>query len=185
MGDQMRAALFFIMSLAVLLTLNEPARANFLLEPYAGYYTGGWNDHAGSSYHMDGVTYGARVGYQYLGFMAGVDYMSGSWKDNASPVDTLTPSSLGAFIGYNFIRWFRIYGGYGFNSQLKMSDGTSTNTLQGTDFKFGLGFKILPYVSLNLEYYAATFTKDNSGPLSPNTTDNMFGLTLSLPFDLL
>ena len=77
----------------------------------------------------------------------------------------------------------RVYGVYNFMSDPKFAYGGSTFKPDGSSYKLGLGFTALPFVVINLEYYGATYTKDNNTPaqIPPNVTEQMFGLSVSLP----
>ena len=79
---------------AVILSLvvtAPAARADLLIEPYLGYMAGSWSQ-SNTSTSMSGLDYGARLGYQSLGFMVGVDYMSGAMTDKTFKSWILTPS---------------------------------------------------------------------------------------------
>jgi hypothetical protein len=167
------------------LTVNPPAHAALLLEPYLGYHLGSWDNNNGSTQNQRGVTYGGRIGYQSLGFMVGGDFMTGSWADNASPSsNSITPNDLGIFAGFNFPMFLRVYGVYDFSAQRKFSSSTASDTFKGSDVKLGVGLTMFPLISLNFEYMMGTFLKDDKGSLLHNFTDKMFGLTVSLPLTL-
>jgi hypothetical protein len=172
---------------AVILSLvvtAPAARADLLIEPYLGYMAGSWSQR-NTSTSMSGLDYGARLGYQSLGFMVGVDYMSGAMTDKSSNPGSfnITPSDLGVFVGYKFPIMIRVYGVYNFMSDPKYTYGADTMKPDGSSYKLGLGFTALPFVVINLEYYGGTYTKDDHTPaqLPPNITTQMFGLSVSLP----
>ena len=156
------------------------SNASVLVEPYLGFDTGHWTAGSASS-SMSGATYGARLGYQELGFMAGLDYMTGHWTDNATPSDTWNPSDFSLFVGFNFPVMLRVYAEYGFSSRLSGSNSNGSNNIKGNDLKLGVGFTMFPLVSINVEYLAGTYTKDSSGTLTDNLSDKMIGLNVSLP----
>jgi hypothetical protein len=156
------------------------SNASILVEPYLGFDTGHWTAGTASS-SMSGTTFGGRLGYQELGFMAGLDYMTGHWTDNATPSDTWTPSDLGLFVGFNFPVMLRVYGVYGISSRLSGSNSNGSNDIKGSDLKLGVGFTMFPLISINVEYIAGTYTKDDSGTIKDNLSDKMLGVTVSLP----
>jgi hypothetical protein len=161
--------------------MGSVANASLLLEPYLGYHTGKYTQ-GSTDQNLSGVSYGGRLGFQQLGFMGGIDYMTGSWKDDASPnSSTVTPSNLGVFVGYNFPILVRVYGEYGFSNSLKLSNNGGSDTLKGTGIKLGVGFTALPFLSINLEYITDTYTKDSNGTLTPEVTDKLYGVSVSLP----
>jgi hypothetical protein len=165
----------------ITLLAASTARADLLIEPYVGYGTG----HNGQSttYTQNGAEFGARVGYQSLGFMLGLDYMSGSVTDKASPSDTITPSDFGVFVGYKFPMFLRVYGEYVPLSDPKVSNSSGTAKPDGTALKAGVQFTGLPMVAIGLEYYKATYSKDkqNNFTYTPNFTSDMISVTVSLP----
>src|SRR5438445_354458 len=99
-----------LLSISTALILTLPAFADILLEPYAGYLFGKTSG-GSTSNNMSGTEYGARVGYQSLGFMVGAEYMTGAMTVQSSSV---TPSNLGIFAGYDFPILMRAYGVYYF-----------------------------------------------------------------------
>ena len=167
------------------LVMIPQAGASLLVEPYLGYHVG--NETIGSpstSVALNGVTFGGRVGFQKLGFMAGGDLMTGSWNQAGTSTmasSTGTPTDLGVFAGYNFPVLIRVYGVYGLSSQFKSTQAGVNSTTSGTDMKLGVGFTMFPLISINLEYITGTYTKTNAGPITPNTTTSLFGVTVSVP----
>lgn len=163
------------------------ANAGVLLEPYLGYGMG--SSKQGSSKNDDsGLEYGARVAYETLGFFVGGEYMGGSIKSKdktAGTSNTLTPTNLGATVGYKFPVLIRVYGTYFFSADAKV-DSTPASTVKGNAMKIGVGYTGFPIISINLEYYAATYTKAEiggvSGDLTNKITGNMIALSVSAPF---
>jgi hypothetical protein len=50
--------------------------------------------------------------------------------------------------------------------------------------KLGVGFTVLPLVSVNLEYLASSFNKAGASTLSPEWKTSGYGLSVSLPLSL-
>ncbi|MEQ1876813.1 MAG: outer membrane beta-barrel protein [Bdellovibrionia bacterium] len=181
------------------------AQAGVLLEPYAGYnallvdFTLGSaaGAAAGQGFKSDatGVGFGARLGFTLPMFFAAVDYSSATLKNSlkdvpvglpVSATDT-TNTNLGLTAGLN-LAIVRPYFTYIFDSQSK----SDSSTTFGTGYRFGLGFKIVPMVSVNLEYAMATYTKSKDTAGTETTIDDAgffksvkasgYALTVSAPF---
>lgn len=171
----------------LLIVITSTARAEILLEPYLGYFTGKW-EQGTSDQDVTGLGYGARIGSQMAGLMFGADYMTGSWKDDSTPTkNDITPSILGAFIGFKFPTIVRIWAMYApeiFNPSVKFSAGSSTTKYEGSGLKFGIGFSVAPLVSLNFEMLNTTYDEANGQNMSTDLKVNMYALTVSLPFTL-
>lgn len=166
---------------AVLALIAGPmAHASILLEPYAGYYSG-TGDNGTTENDLKGMTYGARLGFQQLGLMAGFDFMGGNWTLDATPSQELIPTEAAFFVGYNFPMMVRVYGAYGFNASLKVKE--VGEKFEGSSMKAGIGFTSLPLVSVNLEYSTATYNKFAGNDLSKDFTRSMYGLSLSIPLN--
>ncbi len=168
---------------SLLTTVAPNAHAELLVEPYLGYHTGEWESGT-SGEDMKGPTYGARLGYQGMGFMAGIDYMMGMWEDESNPKNDVTPSDLGIFVGYNFPVMMRIYGVFSpdpLNPSLKFKSNGSSAKYEGSTMKVGIGFTALPMVSINAEYIIGTYDEVNGNNLTTDLKTKMLGVTVSLP----
>lgn len=159
------------------------AQAGILLEPYLSYHTG--KDKGTTDVDTSGIAYGGRIGYGQMGFHAGVDVMQGAWTHASTPSVDTTPSDLGIFLAYSFPVMIRVYGVYNLQSNLGLKFAGASNTYKGTGFKLGVGITTLPFVAINLEYRTATYTKDDTGTLSPSFKQDTYGLSVSVPFDLM
>lgn len=172
----------------VSLASAPPAQAGLLVEPYLGYHTGKIKQSGNPDSDVKGMSFGGRLGYQQMGVMAGLDYMTGSWTTESSGYKfDVTPTQLGLFVGYSFPMMLRVYGVYSFQADGKIKNGALNydQTQKGTGIKLGVGFTVMPLLSLNVEYLSATFTKDKNGnKLNPEVKNDLFGLTVSVPFDL-
>lgn len=158
------------------------AQAGILLEPYLGYHTGDFGQ--ATKNDTSGVSFGARAGYQTMGFMFGVDYMTGKWTSDSTPKADVTPTDIGVFVGYNFPVLLRVYGVYGFKDEAKAEASGNSNKFEGDgSIKLGVGFTGLPFVSLNLEYITNKFDEVNGNKITPEAEGKFYGLTVSLPLD--
>ena len=163
-------------ALIILTALFVPnLNAGTLVEPYVGYAFGTGRPTATPSSHHSGVGYGARLGYQMLGVMAGVDYQTGRWSDSSRPSNDLTPSFLGIFAGYNLPILLRGYIAYlPFSNLTSQHDGLKHTYDGGDAFKYGIGFTGLPFLSMNFEYIVAHLRAIDT---------ETYQVTLSLPIN--
>jgi hypothetical protein len=171
--------------LAIATGFLSSANASLLLEPYAGYQTGKYKNSTGST-DFSGLDYGARVGWQQMGFMAGLDFMSGKMTDKTKPKSNdVTPQSFGVFIGYNFPVLLRVYGTYGFSNSVKLEQTGVSDKLEGSPLlKIGVGYNFLPLLSIALEYTTATYDEANGQKLTTDVTTSAYGISVSVPFTL-
>ena len=188
--------------LLLVLLLSTQSNAGVLIEPFLGYGLGSGEVSQTSpsiDTKSDGMQFGARLGYQYLGLMGGLEYRktSGSYKYDGpatNQVDAdVSGTEIGAFIGYNLPILMRAYVGYSFSSTWELDKnswrGGNGDELSGNTTTFGVGFTGLPFVSLNLEYRMISFDKfiDSSNNSAESTVDesvNEIVLGVSIPFDL-
>ena len=130
--------------------------------------------------------YGARVGYQFLGFMAGVEYGMGSGLTQdvaaASIGGVSIPDAetkydathMGIFVGYELPIMLRAWATYFFDSNWDFDGGAKT---EFTTIALGVGFTGLPFVSLNAEYRLNTFDSDDN---IETNADLLFSVSLPL-----
>jgi opacity protein-like surface antigen len=200
--------LFKSLGLLTVLLLSTNSNAGILIEPFLGYGFGS-GEHAQSGIttretEENGMQYGARLGYQFLGIMGGLEYRktSGSYKFTgpssltslaAQPDADYSGTEVGAFIGYNLPILMRAYIGYTFSSKWELDGaswrGNTGDELSGSTTTFGVGFTGLPFVSLNLEYRMLSFDKftDVSNSNLETVVDesvNEIVLGVSVPFDI-
>jgi hypothetical protein len=173
------------------------AHASFMLEPYIGYEKGSVKTENvvtpanSTTASLDGVAYGARVGYRFLIPWIALDYTAFSGKlKPKNPLLTnadATQSSLGLVVGADLPVLLRVWGGYGFlnQTQLKYEDAASTkDKFKGSYTKVGLGCTLLPFVSINVEYQMNNYDKLNSNDIDATYSKfdhNSLLLSVSLP----
>ncbi len=166
------------------LAFTTNAYADLLLEPYLGFHTGNWKQST-TEKDLSGPSFGARVGYQTMGFMVGADYMTGLWKDKSNPANDVTPADLGLFVGYNFPIMLRAYLTYtpsALTHSLKFKNSSGSSTYEeGSTMKLGVGFTALPLVSINLEYIMGKYSEVNGVNLTTDRETTLYGLTVSAP----
>jgi hypothetical protein len=86
---------------------------------------------------------------------------------------------------------FRVYGGYIFSAtgdgKYKSNGTTEKLTLSdGSGFKAGLGFTLLPFLDINFEFRHGTFSKWKAGSLKVDgdVDYNIYMIALSLPIQI-
>jgi len=188
--------LVLVFALVLTGAFSQQSKASFLIDPYIGYklaWDTGTIEAGGISGELDftrnGVMYGARAGYQFLGFMAGLEYGMGSGInyelaagkiggiDIPSSDSKYDASYLGIFVGYELPIMLRAWATYFFDANWEAEDGDKTEL---TVISLGVGFTGLPFVSLNAEYRMNSFDSDSDGY---ETNGELF-FSASLPLNL-
>jgi hypothetical protein len=190
--------------LVVFLVLTTNAKADLLVEPVLGYSAGlkgqfheanvpgvgtvQKNSFSGGS----GGSFGGRLGYQKLGFQVGLDYLHSSINpDDKAMKGNLSIDEWAGFVGFEFPVLFRVYGGYIFSAtadgKYKAQNTSEKLTMSdGSGFKAGLGFTLLPFLDINFEYRHGTFSKWKAGALKVDgdVDYNIYMIALSLPIQI-
>ena len=169
--------------------VSAQSQAALLLEPLVGYSVGKLNGEydpgtADFDESLKGTSYGGRVGYQNLGFQLGLDYLASNME--ADDMDFKT-SEFGGFVGFEFPVLVRVYAGYVFSGtgDLEQDIGRDLNLKGGTGPKIGVGFTLLPFLDVNLEYRRISYDEKDLGlgvTLDADYSATM--LSFSLPFTL-
>jgi hypothetical protein len=152
--------------------------AGLLVEPLIGFnlvdtlsVDGGKNYKSGG-----GMAYGGRLGYQKGPFQIGGDYLKNSINMTDNDFDrNLETQEYGAFVGFEFPILFRAYAEYIF----AVDGGTKINGEKralndATGGKIGLGFTLLPFIDINLDYRKLKFEDEDI---------DIFMIGLSLPVE--
>ncbi len=181
------------------------AKADLLIEPVVGYSMGlngafqkGTTSPGGLSTTKDsfsgggGTSFGGRLGYQKLGFQIGADYLHSSINpDDKAFKGNLSVDEWAAFVGFEFPILLRVYAGYIFSAEAQgkyVSAGTTQKLTMkdGSGMKAGLGFTLLPFLDINLEYRRGTFSEWKAGAVKVNgdVDYNIYMIALSLPFTI-
>lgn len=138
------------------------ANAGLLIEPYMGFETGttaAASSSADLTAKTSGMAIGARIGYSLpVLFWAGLDYSllaSGTAKPTITGSDyTFSRSDLYLVAGVNLPILLRAWLGYGLANTLTAKKATGDETYKGgTNYKIGVGFTMLPMVTLYVEAY--------------------------------
>lgn len=178
-----------VVSMFAAIFATSAAQAGWLIEPYAGYAMGKVKQT--SSEDMKGPFYGLRAGWGMLGFSFGAEYMMGKFKDEdtgaGDEAADNTVADPGIFIAYKFPVMIRAFATYFPSSKIESKDSTGSVDIKGSSMKLGVGFTMLPIVSINFEYMVGSYdefsTSGLSGALSPEIKTTMYGLSVSAPFD--
>lgn len=180
----------------ILTVFASPAWAGLYLEPYVGYEFGtGKGDIVVQSVGTvvvdekdAGAAFGAKVGYSVLGFAFGADYMSArlTGKDQTTPPDPDSKwksTDIGLFAQFSLPMLLKFSATYFLSTKLKEDD----TELTGSGFKLGVGFTMLPLISINLDMINNTYDDSKISGVVVTSTDvtlKTLMLSVSLPLDL-
>lgn len=190
-----------LLLISALLLSSTAVHAGILIEPYVGYGIGSGEDSDSpkTEYDMNAPFIGGRLGYQALGFMAGLDFtkwmeseLEGKTSLGTSTADA-DQQTIGAFVGYNLPALLRVWVGYYFSHKIEIQSGSSVgDEFKGGGYGLGVGFTALPMLSINLEYRMHTFDEHknaSSGSTSALNGSseidfNQIMISASLPLDI-
>ncbi len=180
-----------VIGLLGLFVLSHKAHAGVLLEPYLGLSLGAGGEAKINDTHYDysfsTATYGSRVGYEFFGAMAGIDYslqnftMQKEGPGVAAKLDA-DRSQIGIFVGYDFPLLIRGWATYYVRGEIDMG---SEKFSGGTGLGVGVGFKALPFMSFNLGYRSISYDKYSTSSLAilnEDFTSNEVIFYASIPF---
>ncbi len=163
----MKKSFVLVIAMISLFYYSEKANAGFLVEPYLGtYLSSTYEGDSNAEGDLTGTAVGARVGFQNLGLMLGLDGRRHTWTsdpDDGTDGSELSGTSLGLFVGYDFPILLRVWAEYIFSNTLDETDGDEDEYYEGGGTLFGLGYKVLPFVSVNLEMGTFTTSKAKDG----------------------
>lgn len=174
--------------LALLIGFSSQAKADLLVEPVVGFNLGSKFEIENSDSYTGGTggAFGARLGYQNLGFQLGLDYLNSSINMDDNDFDeNVSLSEFAGFVGFEFPILVRVYAGYIFsaNGETTKNDATVKVT-EGTGTKFGIGFTGLPFIDINLEFRSGKFgsLESDGTEFNNEVTYQSMMLGLSAPF---
>ncbi|MDO9181378.1 MAG: hypothetical protein Q7U04_03175 [Bacteriovorax sp.] len=179
----------FVLAIAALTSIT--ATASILIEPHLGYNISGSGTTSGVDYKYSNPELGLRLGGQFLGFMAGVDYTSSSytWTQSPGGDDKFDRGEFGLFVGYNLPILLRFWGAYYFSNtatdQSSSGKTASGAKFEGTTKELGVGFTALPFLSLNIMYRNVVLDTKPSNVTGADISNNEYVIGVSLPFTLL
>jgi len=182
---------------SLLFTLT-PTHAGVLVEPYVGYAIGS-AEFSNADWDYKTIQPGARLGYQFMGLMAGVDYSTAKFDldfEHKTTGATATFSDfkktqLGVFVGYNLPVLLRVWGTYFLNAEAEYpGDGQANSDFKynGGGYGLGAGFTALPFLSINLEYRMYKYDEAEQGGITAALAEelefNEIFLSVSLPLNI-
>lgn len=156
----------------MVLGLGSVSSASLMVEPILGFESGKFD---GSTDTFSGSSMGLRLGFSTLGLWVAGDYTMAQLKHNTSEY---SPKDLALTVGYDFPILVRGYASY----ILGTSYESGSSTVSGGGTKLGLGFTMLPLVSINVEMINRNYTKIDS--MTIDSKYQSMALSLSLPLDL-
>jgi hypothetical protein len=188
--------------LAVAIFTSVSANAKLLLEPHLGFNVHGAGAKGTDAVTYNGSQYGARVGFQSLGFMGGLDYTHSTYTNTTKPISGTSESDdkkrdeFGVFAGYKFPILLRAWVGYNFlaketQTALSASSGKRVGDYnKGHSTELGVGFTGLPFVSINLSYKMLSYNtgydsaSNKTQALNPKYEPKEIVLGISIPLNL-
>lgn len=183
----------FFIFFALVIAAIQASHAAILVEPVLGFTLANKFDSKATSDITDpseskgsGLAYGGRLGYQNMGFQLGLDYLHSSVDVDEKDIKSdITTSEWAAFAGFRFPILLRFYAGYIFSGtgDYKASTGNIDLT-GGTGYKVGVGWTLLPFIDLNLEYKKTNYDEIKAGgsKLKADLDNSAYLLSISLPF---
>jgi hypothetical protein len=182
--------------------MAAPAKADLLVEPYAGYELGTLNlsygsgagiTNSGQSFQnsQTGFDLGVRLGYEFPLIFVALDgmYTSGNVASGsgtgAFSSSSMTRTSVFIDAGVHLL-FIRGYVGYGFVDNTAIST-TLSPSFTGNAIKLGVSFTGIPFIDINLEYIMHSLTNysisnDPGSYYSNSGKDNVAMLSVSVPF---
>ncbi len=178
-----------LLGLVVLVFFVVPfsANAGFHLEPYIGKsLSGDWTQGTEGDAKM--TDFGVKLGYQaYSGFQIGGELQMGVGEfENFSTADA-AQAAFGFYLGYQSSMGLRAYAHYLFSSAAVFDDLNQTQ-IAGKGFKLGVGYSLLSWLAVNLEYHTMTYDQFKTNltgftELTPEFENNFVMVVLSFPFN--
>lgn len=170
---------------------TSSAQAGFLLEPYIGTNLNStYKDNLNTCTSncdgsVSGTAIGGRVGFQNFGFMLGLNGKQVTYDIEHQSNDMKT-TTVGAFVGYDFPIMLRVWAEYIFSGTGKFDDSVNSEYQLKSGTNLGIGYKLMPFVSLNLEIGAMNFDelKYDGGSQKLDTDLNTYLVSLSFPITL-
>lgn len=157
-----------------------PANAAFLIEPYLGTHFNSTSDDGDTA--ITGTAMGARLGYQSLGLMLGLNYKSADLEfdpDSGSSSD-IDHTHYGLFVGYEFPILVRAWAEYVIGGGAESDSGAEYDSVSGT--QVGFGYTGLPFISINLEVGNLKYEEGTYGSLDLDDSEiSTYMLSISLP----
>lgn len=194
-----------LLSVLVIISVSEIARADLLIEPMVSYQLGGYEDlGSGTNFSFSGLGYGARLGFDYMNLLFGLEYrgmgttsLTNNNSNLSSTSSTISDNDYGVFAGLSLMS-IRLVATYFVESdqeyKMTFSDGStlSDSLLKGTGYKIGAYYTVVRFLSLGVEFYQNVFTQSKDKlagdsmyhGFAPAETEYSGMVTLSFPITL-
>lgn len=171
------------MALALVCFVTLPSTATMAkglyVEPYFGYESGEL-DYGSTDDDTKGVVYGAKLGYMSGSVGMGFYYGTGSVEVDSTIEDDFEIEDKGAYLIYKF-NTTRLWATYIFDATGELDDA-GTKYKDGTGQAFGVGFKVLNGLSLNIEKISRKYKKVDNNPVTPKRELSALVFSLSIPY---
>lgn len=180
-------------SIIIISAATSLAHAGFHFEPYLGFAVDGEWDSGGTKDDVSMTEFGLKMGYQApSGFQVGGDIQLGAGTYDGLGVGGADmkagAAAFGLYLGYQSPMGLRGYAHYLFASALAFDD-TDDTAFSGDGFKLGVGYSVLPWLALNLEYHVMKYDEGKNNlvsdfvSMSPEHKNNFIFVNVSFPFN--
>ncbi|MAZ48207.1 MAG: hypothetical protein CME65_06570 [Halobacteriovoraceae bacterium] len=185
----MRKGILIILAMITMIYYADKANAAFLLEPYAGaQFNSTFDVDGGSEGDITGSAVGMKFGFTQMGFSFGLNGQraTSNFETESGSESDYTFTRMGAFVGYDTPMGVRLWGEYVFSFQGINDDDSDQEYTEGGGTAFGFGYKVLPFISLNLEIANLSTAKYVNGAtdLDLDIAYSSYLLSISLPFSI-
>lgn len=156
----MKKNMILIVVMVFFFQLSQNAKAAFYLEPFVGIMVNSEFEQGNDDGDISGSQVGARVGWTRMGLSLGLDGRRVSSNFDSSTGDAdYTATQAGFFIGYEFPILLRVWANYVFSSNASNDDDSDVKLTEGSGYTLGVGYKALPFLSVNLEIFSTDYDK--------------------------
>lgn len=157
----MKKSIILVIAMIFFFQLSQKASAAFYLEPFAGVILNSKYKSTVDEGTLSGSQVGARIGWTNMGLSLGLDGRRSAMKLETETIgledSDYTATQSGFFIGYEFPILFRVWANYVFSSEASDNDDSSNKFKGGGGYNFGIGYKPLPFISINLEMFTLNY----------------------------
>lgn len=179
----MRKNIILLIVFITFIFSSNPAKAELLVEPFAGVAFNSSAELGGNEFSFTGSSVGGRLGFLKHGFSLGLDGRRNAWSfepDSGGADTDYTFNQLGFFVGYELPSLVRFWVNYVFSMEGVNDDDDDLKLKEGSGLVFGVGFKIIPFMSLNFELSNLTTTKAETATSEGDFDADYTGYTISL-----
>ena len=170
-----------LLMICSLVLVSTAANAGGFIEPYFGIQIGEATDSGGAKEDSKGTALGLRLGYQAVIPWVALDVRLNKGTIDTTPEQDYSGTDIGITAGVS-VPFLRPMIGYIPAAKQKYEASGSSNELEGSAFKFGLGIKILPLIDINIDRTAYKFTKINGNDLNNDVKHDVTTIGLGIVF---